>query len=56
MRKSPWVRRRGGVLECAASRDRRTAGRERHAAGFTLIELLIVLALISILAAMGVVQ
>ena len=44
------VRRRFVILE---SRD---ASRERRAAGFTLIELLIVLALISILATMGVVQ
>ncbi len=44
------VRRRFGILES------RAASRERRAAGFTLIELLIVLALISILATMGVVQ
>ena len=44
------VRRRFGSLES------RAASRERRAAGFTLIELLIVLALISILATMGVVQ
>ncbi len=44
------VRRRFVVLESRAE------GRRRRAAGFTLIELLIVLALISILAAMGVVQ
>ena len=44
------VRRRFVVLESRAAR------REPRAAGFTLIELLIVLALISILAAMGVVQ
>jgi general secretion pathway protein G len=44
------VRRRFVVLES------RAASRERRAAGFTLIELLIVLALISILATMAVVQ
>jgi len=36
--------------------ESRAASRVRHAVGFTLVELLIVLALISILAAMGVVQ
>jgi general secretion pathway protein G len=56
MRKSTGVRRRGRVPERAAGRDLRAASREWQAAGFTLIELLIVLALISILAAMGVVQ
>ena len=56
MRKHTRVRRQGGVPERAANRDARAATRVRRAAGFTLIELLIVLALISILAAMGVVQ
>jgi general secretion pathway protein G len=50
MRKRACVRRRIGVLEPQAARSR------SRVAGFTLIELLIVLALISILAAMGVVQ
>ena len=50
MRKRTCVRRQCGVLEA------RPSGRATRAAGFTLIELLIVLALISILAAMGVVQ
>jgi general secretion pathway protein G len=50
MRTYACVRRRFVVLES------RAASRESRAAGFTLIELLIVLALISILAAMGVVQ
>jgi general secretion pathway protein G len=56
MRKQTGVRRQGDVPERAANRDVRAASRVRRAAGFTLIELLIVLALISILAAMGVVQ
>jgi general secretion pathway protein G len=50
MRTYACVRRRLVVLES------RAASRAARAAGFTLIELLIVLALISILAAMGVVQ
>jgi general secretion pathway protein G len=50
MRTYACVRRRFVVLES------RAASRAARAAGFTLIELLIVLALISILAAMGVVQ
>jgi general secretion pathway protein G len=50
MRKRACVRRQIGVLEPQAARSR------SRVAGFTLIELLIVLALISILAAMGVVQ
>jgi len=48
VKKYACVQRRFGVLES------RAAG--RVSAGFTLVELLIVLALISILAAMGVVQ
>jgi general secretion pathway protein G len=47
--------RRGGRL-VIANRDLPGVGDRRPTAGFTLIELLIVLALISILAAMGVVQ
>jgi general secretion pathway protein G len=50
MRKRACVRRQFGVLEPQPARNR------SRVAGFTLIELLIVLALISILAAMGVVQ
>jgi len=50
VKKYACVQRRFVVLEA------RPAGRERRALGFTLVELLIVLALISILAAMGVVQ
>jgi len=50
MRAYACVRRRFVVLES------RAVSRAARAAGFTLIELLIVLALISILAAMGVVQ
>ncbi len=50
MKKYACVRRRFVVLES------RAASRAPRAGGFTLVELLIVLALISILAAMGVVQ
>jgi general secretion pathway protein G len=50
VKKYACVQRRFVVLES------RAAGRVRRSVGFTLIELLIVLALISILAAMGVVQ
>ena len=50
VKKYACVQRRFVVLEAGAAR------RLRRAVGFTLVELLIVLALISILAAMGVVQ
>jgi general secretion pathway protein G len=50
------VRRLSPVSARTAGREPRTASRELREAGFTLIELLVVLALISILAAMGVVQ
>ena len=57
MRMHACVRRLGNLRAPRnASRDVPAASREMRAAGFTLIELLIVLALISILAAMGVVQ
>ena len=57
MNKRACVWRDGNLRDPrTASRDIRAASREPRAAGFTLIELLIVLALLSILAAMGVVQ